>query len=64
MVEENENAEARLTKCYKLGKVIGQGANATVHKATDIKTGETVAIKRMTKKNMEPDDITGMQTEI
>ncbi|XP_064632123.1 serine/threonine-protein kinase PAK 1-like [Lineus longissimus] len=36
---------------YKVGKKVGSGASGTVHMATNLKTGEPVAIKMMDLKN-------------
>jgi serine/threonine protein kinase len=46
--------KTNLDKDYELGPVIGAGSFATVHLATDRKTGQRFAVKSMFKKVRSP----------
>ena len=49
---------------YKIQCSIGKGNYATVKKAKNRSTGEPVAVKILTKKNMTDEDKVAIQTEI
>jgi serine/threonine protein kinase len=49
---------------YQLGEEIGRGASGQVYKATCIKTGEHVAIKRISLHGMSQDRIEDIMKEI
>ena len=52
-----------VTQRYKFGKLLGQGASATVYEAKHKKTGRTVAIK-VIKKDDDMNDDESMATEL
>lgn len=64
MVEETNEAEKQIRVDYKIESVIGSGAFATVRKGKHRQSQEKVAIKILSKRKMNEDDIVGMQNEI
>ena len=64
-MENSENPEFRNIKdTYKIEGTIGRGSFATVKKANFRATGERFAVKVLSKKKMNDDDKTALQTEI
>ncbi|HLZ23505.1 MAG TPA: serine/threonine-protein kinase [Ktedonobacterales bacterium] len=50
--------QARLAGRYLVLKNVGQGGMAAVYKATDLRSGSTVAIKEMSQDGLSPSDLT------
>jgi len=65
IVSDNEDTQTQpITEVYEFGRQLGSGAFSIVIEATNKKTGERVAIKRMKKKTMDQDLITSIRREI
>ena len=54
-------AALTLSCCQQLGDEIGKGGFGTVFKGLNVKTGDFVAIKRMSLRNVDMDEIQSMQ---
>ena len=60
----NMKQNVKQVEQYKLGEQIGKGAFGTVYKALDVQTGDTVAIKSISMKNIPDHDAEVIMMEI
>jgi len=59
-----EDTDRQIKVDYKIEAVIGKGTFATVRKGKHRQSGKHVAIKILSKRKMEEDDVASMQNEI
>lgn len=65
MVDTNDKVSTKAIRDdYKLENVLGKGSFATVRKARDRVTGESVAVKIISKGKLSAEDKIALQNEI
>ena len=56
--------DGKLIDYYRVGKQLGKGAYGSVHRVVNIETGETRAVKVISKAEMHPDEIITLYNEM